>query len=150
MHDPITQAAQAIIALINSRPQSSTVDEVVAIIAKAMPPPAAVPKLRAEWDALHAAMVSANANCSMLNALSGTTADVMEEAEDDAKEAERRLDECARRIAKEPVRTPTDLLLLAEVVHWFAQVVCWPDGIDSSEEQAALALVKGVRDLAAY
>jgi hypothetical protein len=91
-----SKAADAILALINSRPQSPTVEEVVAIIATTAPAPTAgTPKLRAEWDALHAATASADAKCRALSG-SGITADV-KAAEAEANEADRRLSECAWR-----------------------------------------------------
>jgi hypothetical protein len=146
--DPIAQAAEAILHLINSKPRNPTKDEIVAIIAKAMMPAPDVgtPKFRAESDASHVAMMSVNVRCK---ALKGNGASAVRAAEDEARAAARRLDACATRIAKAPIRSPADLLLLSEVIYcFFVQLNDEPDDIeDEREKKAALALIKGVREL---
>ena len=156
------QAVQAIIDLINSRPDSPTRAELAAIVAKAaLPAPdASVPRLRAEWDALVAEFMAADAKCSALSAAcGGRLTDETAAAEDDAGEVEERVGACAQRILAEPTHTPADLFLLGEAVYWVmycraglmapeadAQLAREPMG-EGFLFEAVVALLKGVRDL---
>jgi len=132
----ITAAAAEIYALINGRPRSPTKDELVAIIAKAVPSPVVAvavkfqryklgkqaveqePKFRAEWDALTTEMLAADAKCCAISEAADGYTDAVSAAEDQASEVQERFNDCARRILKEPVRTPADLMLLTEAAYW--------------------------------
>jgi hypothetical protein len=157
----LISATAEIVAPISSRPQSPQHDELAATIAKVASP--AAPRLRAEWDALAAELTAADAKYRAISeAIDGCT-DAVSAAEDEAGKVSDRVNDCARRIVKEPVHNTADLLLLAEATYWWlysepaglwapdaeAQLdgdpVCVIDG--GVAEEALLALLKGVRDV---
>jgi hypothetical protein len=115
--------AQAIIDLINSKPQSPTKDELASIIAKVASPAAdaGAPKLRAEWDAAMAA-------CKAAEPLA---------TDEEMGVASERVDACARRIVSKPVHGLADVLLLAEACYW----MLWsdPSGLTGPDADAQLA-----------
>lgn len=135
--DQVNQLADAILALINSQPRSPTNDELVAVLT---PLRAAqdigVPRLRAEWDAVIAEMRAADAKCSAAGAGGGGLTEAVRAAEHETDRIEERVDHCARRILREPVRGPADLTLLADVVYWRRYA-----------DATVLALLKGLRIL---
>jgi hypothetical protein len=137
------QAADTALVVFNSQPQTPTKEQpTVAItetIAKALlpAPNVGVPKLRAEWDALQAAMVAANAECAGFSG-SGLSPQV-QAAENEANATANRLRARARRIANDPARTPADLLLLAEVARQLYDI--------DEGEKAARALLEGLREM---
>jgi hypothetical protein len=64
-------------------------------------------------------MVAVDAElCTSSEAADGYT-DAVLAAEDESGEVQERLNDCARRILKEPVRNQSDLMLLAEATYWW-------------------------------
>jgi hypothetical protein len=151
-------AADAILALINSKPRTPTKDELVAIIAKAVPNPVVsvavkfqrhevgarekveafeAPRLRGEWDALATDMVAVDAKCCAISEATDGCTDAVLVAEDEASEVQERFNDCARRILKEPVRNQSDLILLAEACYWWLYSEL--SGLWAPEAEAQLA-----------
>jgi AcrR family transcriptional regulator len=108
-------------------------------------------------------MLVADVRCNAVYEATGGDVDAVYAAEDEAAEIQDRFNACARRILKEPVRSPADLMLLAEATYWWlysepaglwapdaeakldGDPVCVIDG--GVAEEALLALLKGVRDV---
>lgn len=104
MSNSISQAAIAIQALINSKPMSPRLDELEAIITKAMASENTPPALRAEFDQARTTVEGAE-----------TDQAVSDEAESIAGEA---LEDVAWRILRGPVHTSAGLALAAEAAFW--------------------------------
>jgi hypothetical protein len=171
------QIADAILDLINSQPRSPTKDELAAIIAKAVSTPDVVfltrflrldereeteaPRLRAEWDTLSAELLVVDAKWGAIDeAIDGYT-DAERAAEENSWKVQERVSDCAQRIVREPVRSPEDLMLLAEACYWAwwtdPQGLCGPNaeafladgpphaGNDLCDEALA-ALLRAIRD----
>jgi hypothetical protein len=116
IHSSADQVADAVLALINSRPQTPRREEIAAIFAKVLPSAeVGVPKRHAEWAALSAEVGAADAKS---RALSDATNDLLtkevQAAEDEAWPIYERLSDCEQRILAEPVHASADLMLLAE------------------------------------
>jgi hypothetical protein len=130
-----SEAAAKIAALINSRATSPRLDELETIIAKTLPmPDIGVAERRAEWEALTAELVAADARCS---ALANDYTAAVEAAEDDMGKVQERLEDCVQRILEAPVRGLDDLKLLAEACYW----TLWtePAGLTAPNADASLA-----------
>jgi len=162
------QAAQAIVALINSSPRSPRQDEIEAIIAKIATHKAGNvfhghSAHRADWDALVLEANAVNARSTEIQAAGGSH-EAAEAAEAICCAAEDRIDACANRIFRTPARNPADILLLAEACFrtlWSgteltapeadARMANGPDhdiGASGICADALRALLKGIRDLA--
>jgi hypothetical protein len=108
------KAADAILALINSRPRSPTKDELVALLVSHLKPTHAdaPARHRAEWDAVVAIYKAI--------AKDKTASD------EDRDAADKRIDDCAWCIMAKPALELADIKLLAEIcswVHWGAEPV---------------------------
>jgi hypothetical protein len=110
------QAADAILALINSKPRNPTKDELVSVLEELRVP---VSKLRAEWDALAADYGAAKAKVSAAEAAASGQAAVDAAIAEEEAIADR-LSDCAARIVEEP--TSGNPLV--------AEAVCWVHGVD--------------------
>jgi hypothetical protein len=95
---------------------------------------------RTEWDRRVAETDAANARVS---ALQGNTCESIVAAEEVADEISSELDECARRICREPATTVADVALLADVCH---RVLCVDGVLDGICAEALGALLKGIRE----
>jgi len=144
-----TATADAILALINSKPRTPTRDELVAVIAGHLEPeppwahPCGAAAHRDEWDTLMAASRAAEAG------------DGSEEGDAAVDAATTLVNECAERILQAPVRGVAEIKLLAEVFHW----TMWADPagltdaslaegpIHDASDEALAALLRGIRDL---
>jgi hypothetical protein len=162
----VSQAAQAIIALINSQPRSPTEDEIVATIRRyvmpmALPDPAfGVPRGASSSrpivpapampapdvgasTALQAAYVASDWHRVLSAYLDAANTNVMEEDKLDAHEDQ--LTDVTRAICATPVRTFGDLVVRAAIAaDWFRYEISDPT---STDDQVLAALVRGVFDL---